>query len=257
MVQTSGIIRNLTSLAPTKRFKAAFFTQDFVTSMMMWLEGCQNVEAIVLNVARIFTRLSQSSEFVDLLREGGGDGRHTEVLLHLLFHYQQETPILVRICYILGNLTMVLTREQAAHFEKNVPDLIALLESVASFGQHQNVEEEEKEEQKEKTGNNVSDHHHQSQQALIKIIRLVANLAVDPVIGKQMVGMIELECLVALLGNIGDIVGSADNDNGEELQLNILAALANFSFYGEEHCNYIYGRRLEIGKSRKVFFESL
>ncbi len=214
--------------------------------MMNWLDECQNVEAIVLNVVRTLTRLSLSPDFVDLLRVDGEESkRQIETLLHLLFHYQQETPILVRICYILGNLTMVLPRKQAEYFEKNVPDLVSLLESIA-LDQLNKEESDEDDTTEEKSSR---EQRHQNQQALIKIMRLVANLAVDSVIGRKMVGMIELECLVDLLEGIH---GKSDHDDYEELELNILAALANFSFYGEEHCNYIYGRRLEIGKRKEV-----
>ncbi len=57
---------------------------------------------------------------------------------------------------------------------------------------------------------------------VLKMTRLIANLALLPSIGTKMKGMAELEALIDLIPKVG---------GQEELLLNIVGCLANLSFY--------------------------
>ncbi|KAJ3128328.1 Armadillo repeat-containing protein 2 [Nowakowskiella sp. JEL0407] len=62
------------------------------------------------------------------------------------------------------------------------------------------------------------------EELLIKLIRLAANVAIDPESGFALSAMIELELLIDLLEN-------AEITEHEELILNAIGALANLSYY--------------------------
>ncbi|KAJ3318259.1 Armadillo repeat-containing protein 2 [Blyttiomyces sp. JEL0837] len=77
-------------------------------------------------------------------------------------------------------------------------------------------------------------------EVLVKLIRLLANISIDPKAGDTLVEMMELEALVDLLYFI-----KITTPSHEELCLNIISALANFTYYIKPE-NCVWRRREEI-----------
>ncbi|TPX72667.1 hypothetical protein SpCBS45565_g00059 [Spizellomyces sp. 'palustris'] len=188
--------------------------------------GLHDSPEIMLNVCRILSKLSLNPDFLPYL----GGSQNIDAFLHLLVKYQADKPLLVRICFILGNLTTTLSTDHA-HLRSGIPDLVALL------GMYISVEVGTDSEEEEEDGGYRG---RETEEVLIKLIRLLANIAIDPVGGQRIVEMIEIEALV-------DLLGHKPVSDHEELVLNIVGAVANFSFYGGDN-NYVVSRKVEIAK---------
>ncbi|KAJ3029418.1 Armadillo repeat-containing protein 2, partial [Rhizophlyctis rosea] len=76
-------------------------------------------------------------------------------------------------------------------------------------------------------------------EVVVKLVRLLANLSLDPDLGKAIVGMLEIEGLIDLLERY--------TETHEELTLNIVGAMANFTYYVDDGVlNVLVKRRVEI-----------
>ena len=94
---------------------------------------------------------------------------------------------------MLGNLT---TEKGKVHqyLKESINDIVAL------FGMYAEMLLED--------SNNKDEHSHrfsviskESQDLLTKLVRLIANLAIDPSCGDELVKLAEMELLVAIIGN--------------------------------------------------------
>ncbi|KND01582.1 uncharacterized protein SPPG_03380 [Spizellomyces punctatus DAOM BR117] len=237
LIQTTAALRNLIS---SQEHYICFLqivskgdSQTVVEILVRLLHpdvGLHDSPEIMLSVCRILSKLSLNPDFLPYL----GGSQNIDAFLHLLVKYQADKhnlqPLLVRICFILGNLTTTLSTDHA-HLRSGISDLVALLGMYISV--EVGTDSEEEEEYGAYQGK-------ETEEVLIKLIRLLANIAIDPVGGQRIVEMIEIEALV-------DLLGHKPVTDHEELVLNIVGALANFSFYQEVN-NYVISRKVEIAK---------
>ncbi|KAI9102822.1 armadillo-type protein [Phlyctochytrium arcticum] len=128
--------------------------------------------------------------------------------------------LMIRLCFILGNVTTVLSPIHA-ELRPHLSDLVAIFGEYASVGVGSSdlSDDSEAADGGQGTGNNL-----ENEQVLIKLLRLLANLSLDPANGKIISHMMEIELAVDLL------VCKASEEH-EELILNIVGLLANLSFY--------------------------
>jgi hypothetical protein len=202
------------------------------------------------------------------------------VLLMIILSDQKfppPQPLLIRVLFVLGNLTSV-TRNAEQHGGNVSEEYQALLENlddvVALFGVYagdvldglkaerkktkirgradaDSVEQEENEEEEERhmrTSEEIDSKVKalkENEQVLIKLVRLLANMALSQTLALKLIQMIEMELLLDLLeelspshlhvsgSDISNANGSTDGivNPHEELLLNVVAAIANFSFY--------------------------
>ncbi|KAJ3300447.1 Armadillo repeat-containing protein 2 [Borealophlyctis nickersoniae] len=246
LIHLTTTLRDFAS-APSHRslFLAPFSSQSAATQTPLNVilrviredAGLVGSEELMLNVSRILSKLSLYPECVPHL----GGAENVQALLQLVVRYQDDKPLLIRICFVLGTLTADVGEDggQHLHVAKGMEDLVALL------GLYAGVEIEKEDDENDDGGDDAGgeerggSQNSENEDVLVKLIRLVANLALDPSVGAKLVGMIELETLLTE-------IACKPIEHHEELILNIVGALANFSFYGDCGTNCILQRRLEI-----------
>ncbi|TPX44586.1 hypothetical protein SeMB42_g01535 [Synchytrium endobioticum] len=145
-------------------------------------------------------------------------------IVGVIVKYQTHQPLLVRLLFVLGNLTCIYPSRNHEKLSEFVCDIVALLDLYAqeAFRAHDR--------------SSLSEDH---VQILVKLVRLMANMALDKSLAHDMLGMMELENLVELLDP------SFEN---EELLLNVVSALANLTFYTSILPNSISGKRMSIAE---------
>ncbi|KAJ3223280.1 Armadillo repeat-containing protein 2 [Clydaea vesicula] len=251
LAQISGTMRNIVSLMPRKKYKNVFLETNLVESLMKMISfklKLNEDEELMLTCVRILSKLTLSEAFLERLRN---NPKYIEKFMRLVVLYQQEKPIVMRVCFILGNLTNKLSTEHK-YLKEYISDLISMLgmycekllihfeNSNVNFG---SIPSDEKRTKEEMRSTEEEEEIKETEDILIKLIRLVTNLSVDPEIGEFIVEMIELESLLHIFDAIDD------KESHEELTLNITAALANFTFYSRSKNNCILKNRIEISKS--------
>ncbi|KAJ3182454.1 Armadillo repeat-containing protein 2, partial [Geranomyces variabilis] len=262
LTQITGALRNLLTTSSA----TAFFLEPIcngedselvVEALMRTLQPksglCDSVD-VVSNICRTLSKLSLEPRCLPYL--GGPANIHS--FLEILLKYQAEKSLIVRICFILGNLTTSLSADHV-YLRAGMPDLVSLLGVYLSVELGGDSDEEV-----DQTSDADAVGARDNEEVLIKLIRLLANLAIDPEAGETLVQMVELEELVQLFGASTRVHFISKNyaaktylyplhtanksiDEHEELVLNIVGAFANFTFYDFER-NCLLGLRLEIAK---------
>ncbi|KAJ3079201.1 Armadillo repeat-containing protein 2 [Quaeritorhiza haematococci] len=235
LIQVTATLRNL---ATNQHQLAEFLRNGALKHLMAILDernGLTDSAELMLNVSRIVSKLSLHN---DCLVELSSSKQYIDMFVQLIIKYQYEKdhpqPLLIRVCFILGNLTTIenimarspTTRPSAeSHvgdgsttflspvhevLHTAVPDLVALLdiyiqgelaaddeenggdveEGAGKGGEEKGVKAKEAEDIRRK----------ENEDLLIKLIRFIANIAIDPTSGLQIVEMIEMESLVDLFG---------------------------------------------------------
>ncbi|KAI8812830.1 hypothetical protein BJ742DRAFT_767954 [Cladochytrium replicatum] len=258
LVQITGALRNLCALdqpsASTMKFFKSFEDSDgserinYLTSLISLLNdrnGFTDNWELVLNVSRILSLLSMDTECLRNITDNT-DVFHS--LHQLAVNFQTSQPLLVRILFILGNLTSDQTLLDKLGDGGKDWAMAVKEDAVALFGIYAQSEWESTNEsecqdtetnhsvrtplngQQTSEGENRSSAREewnafmQNEELLVKLIRFIANLSTFPEVGNAMMEMIELEMLA-------DILAASDVSKHEELVLNVVGALANLSYY--------------------------
>ncbi|KAJ3155755.1 Armadillo repeat-containing protein 2 [Geranomyces michiganensis] len=242
LTQITGALRNLLTtssvtesfLQPISYGKDSELVVEVLMRALHVKSGlCDSVD-VVSNICRTLCKLSLEPRCLPYL--GGPENVHSflEILLKYQTEKQNPQALIVRICFILGNLTTSLSAEHI-YLRAGIPDLVSLL------GVYLSVElGGESDEEVDQSSHAAEASARENEEVLIKLIRLLANIAIDPGAGETLVQMVELEELVYLFA----CKPIADH---EELVLNIVGAFANFTFYDFER-NCLLGMRLDIAK---------
>jgi hypothetical protein len=224
LLDVALVLRNLSALKTATR-DALFLKYQMVQRLLLVLSKFQDVPALALNVVRVLSKLSLSQPCADLL---AGDQKALRAFLELLSLYNGKLQLCVRLCFILGNLTV--TRDEvrellgqhgavatlAATLQMSV-ERFSKLEKLKRIHSKQDIGSEKDQSRRVLVAREVGD-------LLVKVIRLIANLAINPALGAAFVRRPEIASLVHLLK-----FKSAHAD--EELLLNTTSCLTNLSFY--------------------------
>ncbi|KAJ3034277.1 Armadillo repeat-containing protein 2 [Rhizophlyctis rosea] len=161
-------------------------------------------EDVMLNVARVLSKLS--SHPTTLLHLGGRP--NITRILHLMVAFQDNKPLLLRLAFLLGNLTTSTSLGQHAI----IADGGGLGTIMALLGEYVGaVMEESDDGGEEEVKDAVDIAREENEDVIVKLVRLIANLALDPQVGKRIVGMLEVEGLIDLLANFTYYVNAPVN----------------------------------------------
>jgi len=238
LVQVTAVLRNLAVNA--HETKKAFVESKVIVSLCQLLPAYSKHSELAVNISRILSKLTLWCECLDSL---AAYQDAVPALLQLL-HDNSTTPALVaNVCFVLGNITA----DNAAHRLKvlrlnAVQPLVDLLVryidldnkalavdvGVGPAASALSVQ------QQEASGVSPSD----IEQVLIKLVRLLANLAISPELGPIIAGANGIESLLQLLT-------TKTPEQNEELVLNVVGAITNLSFYND-HGGHIAANQLEF-----------
>lgn len=190
---------------------------------------------MVLNVGRILSKLSVHDDFLPAFES---DPAYSRSLLGLLWQYKSSKAILLRLAFVLGNVTTSSEGQRKAIATS--PGSLASIVSILSHYSSATVtgEEDERASGGPRASEAIAQKLNQAStpaDCCIKMLRLVANLAIHEEVGPSIASQSEVaRVLLDLL--TWSSAGSVGSDEGEsttreELLLNCVCALTNLSYY--------------------------
>ncbi|KAM8998878.1 armadillo repeat-containing protein 2 [Sarcophilus harrisii] len=232
LVQLTATIRNLVDL-PSARCK--LLSNSALPELCGVMEQYANDKDVCTNVARILSKLSSYHDCCAALADYS---RCYALFLSLINQYEKKQDLVVRIVFILGNLTAKnnQAREQFAKEKGCIKTLLSLFSTYYEMdlnSMKRMVEEEEKN-KKHKQPSEVED-------VLIKVIRVLANISIHPTIGAALAANQQVVALLVTTLEYKSI------DECEELVINATATINNLSFYQVKN-SIIQDRKLRIAE---------
>lgn len=224
LFQLTGVIRNLVNDVSVQR---ALVAMGGVTQISRCLKLFITDLDVVCNIARTVSVMSSDDEACAAIAE---DAHFTGTAVAVLNKYPGRQDIVVRLTYCLGNL--MAKCDEARTFASgdtelpasNMETILALLQSyrarearpptVSSLSQVMKMESED---DHGSSGN--------SEDVVIKIIRVIANMSINGCVGQQVAAMPEV------YDNLTEILATRSITDSEELVLSSLATLNNLTYY--------------------------
>ncbi|GLC34652.1 hypothetical protein PLESTB_001238300 [Pleodorina starrii] len=214
-VQVSGVLRNL---AVPSHNASAFLAAGVLPALRAACSALSGQVEVVLNAGRILSKLS--------LHEGcqaaiGADTAYAPLLVQLLGQYADNRAILLRVAFVLGNLTTTSNeyREQVCNVPFALVTVVGILQRYAFGGPGA---------EGGSGGSAATDRLSRAashEDCLVKVLRLTANLAIWPDAGHALAE----EAHVA--GALLHLLEVHSFEAAEELVLNTVCALTNLSYY--------------------------
>jgi len=228
LVQVTGALRNISGctgdLLTTVQKD---MTEMGVFSRLAWImENYSTHEELIMNISRMLHKLTLNPE----CREALISVPHfVGNLLRALVPHIDHLAIVIRICFVLGNITASDGPSRGLIAGAGGVDLLGgilehyeakdrLIEEATTGGENPGEEGQKKLDPKK--GRDIAD-------VLTKVIRVLANLAIDEAVGPSIA---EHSCV----SKIVDILDRRRIDSSEELVLNAVSAVTNISFYEGE-----------------------
>eukprot|EP00960_Hanusia_phi_P038139 753295-Hanusia_phi.AAC.6 len=217
----------------------------------MW----ENDAELLLNASRVVSKLSLTKSCQEEMASISG---FHESFIQVIARHQDRAPLLIRLTFVLGNLTSSDEEHRMKIFGcRNSLDIV--LDILYTHGQlliSAAEELETKIEQSVSPTNEASPadvnelSKHASQDLLVKVVRLLAHLAISPDVGPVLATKEKIEMLIMLANTINIVYC-------EELILNVVSAITNLSYYSGED-SIIWQTRMELVKilSEMLFVEN-
>ncbi|CAM4643950.1 unnamed protein product [Lepidochelys kempii] len=216
LVQVTATLRNLVDL-PLSRCQ--LLSSGAVSELWVVLEQRINDRDICTNIVRIFSKFSSYNDCCAALADCS---RCYVLFLALLNKHQKKQDLVVRVVFILGNLTAKNNQAREQFFkEKGSADtLISLFQTYNELDLNAKKEQHEEEENKSK-----QKHPSETEDVLIKLIRVLANLSIHPSVGAVLAANHRIVALLVTVLEYKSI------DDCEELVINATATINNLSYY--------------------------
>ncbi|XP_042633823.1 armadillo repeat-containing protein 2-like isoform X1 [Cyprinus carpio] len=204
LVQVTAVLRNI---ADQSESRPSFLSNKSFSTLCLILENHRSDIDICINVARIFSKLSTYTECCHALAE---TPRCCSLFLDLLGKYSRKQDLVVRLLFTLGNLTAKCTEARERVYEEEggidvLLDLFQVYQETPSPPEQFHASERE--------------------DVLVKLIRLLANLAIHPTVGTALAA--NTLCVQLLL----EVLECRCVQDSEELLVNAVATINNLSFY--------------------------
>ncbi|XP_067402669.1 armadillo repeat-containing protein 2 isoform X2 [Emydura macquarii macquarii] len=233
ILSLTATLRNLVDL-PLSRCQ--LLCSSAVSELWVVLEQRMNDKDICTNIARIFSKLSSYNDCCAALADCS---RCYILLLAVLNKHQKKQDLVVRVVFILGNLTAKNNQAREQFFkEKGSADiLVSLFQTYSELDvnakkwKHEG-EEENKTKQK---------HPSEAEDVLIKLIRVLANLSIHPSVGAALAANHHIVTLLVTVLEYKSI------DDCEELMINATATINNLSYYKVRN-SVIQDKKLHIAE---------
>nr|XP_021504735.1 armadillo repeat-containing protein 2 [Meriones unguiculatus] len=210
LVQTTATLRNLVD-SPLTRSK--LLDLGAIPQLCTAMEQYRDDKDVCTNIARIFSKLTS---YRDCCAALASYSRCYALFLSLLNKYQKKQDLVIRIVFILGNLTAKSNqaRELFSRESGSMETLLTLFQNFYQLEEHSSG-----------PGPSGARPQTEAEDVLVKLIRVLANIAIHPRIGPV------LAANPQVVGLLLTILESKSLDDSEELVINTTAAINNLSFY--------------------------
>ncbi|XP_058248083.1 armadillo repeat-containing protein 2 isoform X2 [Hemibagrus wyckioides] len=203
LVQVTAALRNVADLSESR---AAFLSSSVFSTLCAVIDRHRDDQDVCLNVARIFSKLSSYAECCCALAETSSCYR---LFLALLCKHSRKQALVVRLLFTLGNLAARSdqARQRICEEERSIDVLLELFQNYLRVPRDKPDEDED---------------------VLIKLIRVLANLSIHPVIGSALAS--NTLCVQLLL----KVMEVRSVEESAELVVNASTTINNLSFYQSE-----------------------
>ncbi|XP_008155002.3 armadillo repeat-containing protein 2 isoform X1 [Eptesicus fuscus] len=216
LVQMTATLRNLVD-SPLARSK--LLSIGALAQLCTVMEQYTSDKDVCTNIARIFSKLTSYRDCCIAL---ANYSRCYALFLNLINKYQKKQDLVVRIVFILGNLTAKSNqaREQFFKEKESIPTLLSLFRAFHELDPHPKRPAGDGAEQPKPRKPQA-----QVEDVLIKLTRVLANLAIHPGIGPALAADPQVVGLLLATLEYKSI------DDCEELVINTTATINNLSYY--------------------------
>ncbi|KFW68748.1 Armadillo repeat-containing protein 2, partial [Pygoscelis adeliae] len=217
LVQLTATLRNLADLPPAR---SQLICNGAASELCVALEQRMNAKDVCTYIVRIFSKLSSYNDFCAALADCS---RCYILFLALLNKHQKQQDLVIRIIFILGNLTAKnnQAREQFFKEKGSVDTLISLFQTYREL----DLNAQKWYHEREGEGKKRPKHPSEAEDVLIKLIRVLANLSIHPGVGAALAAAHRVvELLVTVLEY-------KSVDDSEELVISAATAINNLSYY--------------------------
>ncbi|OXB67979.1 hypothetical protein ASZ78_006615, partial [Callipepla squamata] len=215
-----SLTATLRNLADLPRARCQLVCSGAVSELCVALEQRMNDKDVCTYIVRIFSKLSSYDDFCAALADCS---RCYVLFLALLNKHQKQQDLVLRINFILGNLTAKnnQAREQFFKEKGSVDTLISLFHTYHEL----DLNEEKRCHERRREEKSNPKHPSEAEDVLIKLIRVLANLSIHPSVGAALAAahrVVELLLTVLEYKSI---------EVCEELVINAATTINNLSFY--------------------------
>uniref|UniRef100_A0A8B9WUL6 Armadillo repeat containing 2 n=1 Tax=Bos mutus grunniens TaxID=30521 RepID=A0A8B9WUL6_BOSMU len=231
LVQMTATLRNLVD-SPLARSK--LLSINALPQLCTVMEQHIGDKDVCTNIARIFSKLTSYHDCCVAL---ASYSRCYALFLNLINKYQKKQDLVVRVVFILGNLTAKnnQAREQFSKEKGSIPTLLSLFHTFYKLDLHSGKRCGEGDERPE------ARRPAQAEDVLIKLTRVLANLAIHPGVGPAIAAHSHI------VGLLLATLESKSIDDCEELVINTTATINNLSYYKVKN-SIIQDRKLYIAE---------
>ncbi|NXT71214.1 ARMC2 protein, partial [Chaetops frenatus] len=184
------------------------------------LEQRSSDKDVCIWIVRVFSKLSTYSDFCAALADCS---RCYVLFLALLNKYQKQQDLVVRIIFILGNLTAKndQSREQFFKKEESINTLTSLFQTYYELDLNAPTWHHDR----KGKGRKYLKYPSEAEDILIKLIRVLANLSIHPSVGAA------LAAAHPVVGLLVTVLEYKSVDACEELVINAATTINNLSYY--------------------------
>ncbi|XP_060093904.1 armadillo repeat-containing protein 2 [Heteronotia binoei] len=214
LVQLTATLRNLVDLPQSRR---KLLSYGAIPELCLMMEKHMNDKDIGTNVARIFSKLSSFNDCCSALADCS---RCYILFLALLNKHPKKQDLVVRVIFILGNLTARnnQAREQFFEVQGSINTLVTLFQTHCDIDSNSKPCKDDGELRNAK-------HPSEAEDVLVKLVRVIANLSIHPSVGAS------LATNYQIVGLLIKVLEYKSVDKCEELVINTTATINNLSYY--------------------------
>lgn len=238
LIQLTSCLRNLSE--PPKNAKK-FAELGLLPPVLSILQHLSHYKDLVLNASRILAKVSLQYECRVHINSGTGDIANLQAILLALDKYCTLPAIVDRLCFTLGNLTHTTDNNRVLVIQglNGLPIVTKLLVTLLAADEQASGDVKEVKVEDVGRSGRAFLAKEELEGALIRILRLIGNLAISREVGPQLCASREIA------NSLFDILGRKGVAESEELVLNAVSCVTNLSFY-EVVANEILTRHHEV-----------
>ncbi|NWR31431.1 ARMC2 protein, partial [Tachuris rubrigastra] len=233
LVQLAATLRNLADLPPAR---CQLICSGAASELCVALEQRVNDQDVCTYIVRILSKLSSYDDFCAALADCS---RCYILFLALLNKHQKQQDLVIRIVFILGNLTANnnQAREQLFKETESVNTLMSLFQTYYELDLNAQTWYHDG----QGKGKKHLKHPSEAEDVMIKLLRVLANLSIHPSVGATLAAAHRVvELLVTVLEH-------KSIDDCEELVINAATTINNLSYYQVES-SVIQDKKLHIAE---------
>lgn len=233
LVQLTACLRNLVDASGSRqRLLASSLIPALCCTMEIYLDDAD----LILNISRIFSKVSLHTDCCIVLAD---QKNSYQTLLKVLDKHLARQDVVVRICFVLGNLTAKNETARTLLFQEE--NALSMLQNVLQFYIDRSLQLNEVEESPVRNPPKSVNPMEEVLDVLIKTVRLIANLSVSETIGPIIAA--HHQCVNQLMY----ILKNFTIEKEEDLLVTTVATINNLSYYHSKG-SHISARYLEIAK---------